>query len=135
MIVEPVEYTFGGPTFIIRHWIVASKVLNFLHKNPVAIFSLKDESYVQCLGDPSRLIVEARECKEDGSFTHWVFGLGNPSIEMDVIEGGSVGPVELHRSQVLTIEDARRILKQFLETRTFPDEYHREDVSERFREL
>lgn len=86
------------------------------------MFELPDGSYVQCRGRKTALTVEARECRPDGSFTHWVFGRGDLTGQP-----GWVGPrenrVQLDTSQVLTLRDARLIIRQFLETRTFPTQF------------
>lgn len=117
----------------IRDWDTANKLLSYLEpeRRPFAIFTLPDNSYVQCLGSKRRLIVEAREYHSNGSFTHWVFGRGTPLRE-PVVVAVSTGTVTVDISQVLAMRDARQIMRQFLETRTFPPAYHRQDVTTRF---
>ena len=117
----------------IRDWETANKLLSYLDPNlrPFAILTLPDNSYVQCLGCKRRLTVEAREYRPDGSFKHWVFGRSLPQSEPVRIEV-STGVVTIDATQQLTMRDARIIIRQFLETQTFPNKYHREDVTERY---
>jgi hypothetical protein len=133
---EPVHYSRADcPTgWKIRDWETANKLLNYFgpDRRPFAIFTLPDNSYVQALGAKRRLTVEAREYHTDGSFTHWVFGRGAPVGTPERVEV-STGPVTVDETQLLAMRDARVIIKQFLETRTFPSSYHRQDVTERFK--
>jgi hypothetical protein len=121
------------PGWHIQDWETANKLLTYLdpERRPFAIFTLPDNSYVQCLGSKRRLTVEAREYRPDGSFKHWVFGRGRPTSEPVQIEV-STGSASIDLTQQLTMRDARVIMRQFLETRTFPETYHREDITERF---
>jgi hypothetical protein len=134
MFTEPVHYQRNDtPGWNIRDWATANRLLRYFDPErwPFATFTLQDNSYVQCLGGKRRLTVEAREYRPDGSFTHWVFGRGRPLCESVSIEV-STGAVTIDVTQQLTMRDARVIMRQFLETRTFPDTYHREDVTQRF---
>lgn len=135
MFPEPVHYsrTDSPVGWKIRDWETANKLLSYLdpERRPFAIFTLPDNSYAQCLGSKRRLTVEAREYRSDGSFAHWVFGRGAPLREPQEISA-STGPVTVDVSQVLAMRDARIIIRQFLETRTFPASYHRQDVTSRF---
>jgi hypothetical protein len=134
MFPDPVHYSRNdSPGWKIRDWETANKLLSYLEPNrrPFAIFTLPDNSYVQCLGSKTRLTVEAREYQHDGSFTHWVFGRGAPVRAPERIEV-STGTVTVDASQILALRDARLIIRQFLETRTFPTAYDRQDITERF---
>ena len=118
----------------IRDWETANKLLSYFEpkRRPFAIFTLADNSYVQCMGAKTRLTVEAREYHTDGSFTHWVFGRGAPAGTPERIEV-STGAVTVDTTQLLVMRDARLIIRQFLETRTYPTTYYRQDVTERFK--
>jgi len=134
---EPVHYSRTDCTvgWKIKDWDTANKLLSYLepdHRH-FAIFELPDRSFAQCLGRKTALTVEAREFHEDGTFTHWVFGKGPLTGETTQV-GGDAGVVTVGTSQVLKMRDARVILRQFLETRTFPEQYERQDVTERFAE-
>ena len=135
MFPEPVHYSRTDcPTgWKIRDWETANKLLSYFEpeRRPFAIFTLPDNSYVQCLGAKTCLTVEAREYHQDGSFTHWVFGRGALIGSSERIEV-STGDVTVDASQLLSMRDARVIIRQFLEARMFPAVYHRHDVTERF---
>lgn len=79
----------------------------------------------------SQLTVEARVYVSDGSFKHWIFGKGLPQREPVAIVVSS-GTLSVDVSQILTMRQAKPIIRQFLEKRTFPAEYHRQDVTARF---
>lgn len=117
----------------IRDWDTANKLLDYLEPERLhfASFTLPDDSYVQCIGKKTALAIEAREYFEDGSFTHWVFGKG-ALVGREVRVGGTPGTVGVDESQVLKMRDARRVIRQFLETRTYPDQYAKQDISARF---
>lgn len=130
----PVHFSRNdSPGWKIRDWETANKLLSYLelNKRPFAIFSLPDESYIQCLGEKTRLTVEARVYRADRLFSHWVFGRGVPTGTVEAIEVSS-GVITVDRSQLLKLSDARIIIRQFLETQTFAPEYHRLEVTHRF---
>jgi hypothetical protein len=135
MFPEPVHYSRADcpAGWKIRDWETANKLLSYFdsERRPFAIFALPDNSYVQCLGTKTRLTVEARVFRSDGSFTHWVFGRGEPVGSQERIEVSS-GVTVVDSTQLLAMRDARLIIRQFLETRTFPADYYRQDVTERF---
>jgi hypothetical protein len=135
MFPEPVHYsrTDCPAGWKIPDWDTANKLLSYLEpeRRPFAIFTLSDKSYVQCFGAKMRLTVEAREYHQDGLFTHWVFGRGTLIGHSERIESAT-GDVTVDASQLLLMRDARVIIRQFLEARTFPAVYHRQNVSERF---
>jgi len=131
---HPVHYSGADSSnWTIENWKAANGILSCLDptRRPFAIFSLPDESYIQCLGSKKRLLIEAREYRADGSFTHWIIGRGRPQREPVVIEV-STGTITVDVSQVLTMRHARVIIRQFLETRTFPSAYHLQDITGRF---
>jgi hypothetical protein len=135
---EPVHYSrTDNAGWIIRDWATANKLLSYLEPEEryFAVFTLPDYSYVQCYGCKTSLTVEARTQHTDGTFAHWVFGAG-PLRGIQVPVGLPVGPngprVTVDESQLLTLRDARVIIRQFLNDRTFCDRYHRQDVSARF---
>ena len=134
MFPEPVHYSrTDSPGWKIRDWETANQLLSYLEPElrPFAIFTVPDNSYVQCLGTKKRLTVEVRAYHQDGSFTHWVFGRGALTGSSERIEV-STGHVTVDASQLLTMRDARLIIRQFLEARTFPTRYLRQDVTEHY---
>ena len=131
---EPVHYSrTDSPGWKIKDWDTANTLLSYLEPNKrhFAIFELPDHSYAQCLGQKTALTVEIREYHPDGSFTHWIFGKDKPTGEMTQV-GGDAGIVNIDSSQVLKMRDARLIIRQFLEERTFPEKYQKLDITERF---
>lgn len=134
MFPEPVHYSrTDSPGWKIRDWDSANSLLGYLEptRRPFAIFELSDSSYVQCFGSKTRLTVEAREISPGGAFTHWVFGKGIPTgVTVDVESSTAV--VTVDETQVLAMRDARLIIRQFIESRSFPLRYHRVDISSRF---
>ncbi len=106
-------------------------------ENYFAVFSLPDEDYVQMYGDAERMTVEARVYEKDGAFTHYVVGKGKLAKRLAYF-GPANGPngerVWADESQVLTLDDARNIVREFLFHRKFSAGYVAEDVTERFLE-
>jgi len=135
MFPEPVHYSRADcpAGWKIRDWDTANKLLSYFdtERRPFAIFTLPDNSYVQCLGAKTRLTVEAREYHSNGSFTHWVFGRNAPIGVQEQIKV-STGITTVDTTQLLAMRDARSIIRQFLETRTFPANYYRHDITSRF---
>jgi len=134
---ERVHYSRTDDTagWDIGDWETANNLLAQLdpQRRHYAIFELPDGSYVQCLGSKKALTVEARAYHAGGRFTHWVFGKGAP-CGLRTEAGGRLGIVTIDRTQVLQMRDARLIIRQFLETRTFPKQYHQQDVTGRMAE-
>jgi hypothetical protein len=119
----------------ISNWEAANNLLGGFDpaRRHYSIFDLPDGSYVQCLGTKKALTVEARLYGSGAKFTHWVFGKGTPcGLRTQV--GTELGTVTVDRTQVLKMRDARLIIPQFLETRAFPLQYYRQDITERFAE-
>lgn len=135
---EPVRYSRSDcPSgWSISNWQTANKLLSYLDpdRRHFATFDLQDGSYVQCLGCKKALTVEARIYRPDGTFTHWVFGKGSLDGQMTRV-GSRLGMVTVDRSQVLQMRDARLIVRQFLETRTFPERFSQLDITNRFANL
>ncbi len=110
-------------------------LLDTLHPKERCFFSLTDTrtgSYVQVAGARRRLTVEARQCTRTG-FTHSVLGR-RPRNAKGAHINCRVGPIHLVRSQVLTLDDAKRVFRQFLETGGIPPGYELEDVSSRYQD-
>jgi len=131
---ERVRYSRPGadPGWYIKDWETANKLLGFLNpdKNNFAIFDLADGSYIQCLGSKTALTVEARIYERE-QLRHWVFGKGAPTGQK-VAVGGTAGQVIVDSTQSLQMRDARRIIRQFLMSRSFSREYFAQEVTERF---
>ena len=117
----------------IPDWDTANTLLGFLDpdRRHFAIFTLADNCYVQCLGRKTALTVEARVYSDSPTFRHFVFGKGDPTGETTTV-GNTENGVTIDASQLLKMRDARLIIRQFLETRTFHDRYTATDVTSRF---
>ena len=117
----------------IPDWDTANTLLGYLDpaRRHFAIFALNDNCYVQCLGRKTALTVEARVYSDSNKFQHFVFGKGDPTGETTTV-GNTENVVTVDTSQVLKMRDARLIIRQFLETRTFHDRYTATDVTSRF---
>ncbi|MFO1486948.1 MAG: hypothetical protein U1F65_00580 [Verrucomicrobiota bacterium] len=117
----------------IENWETANKLLGCLgvKNRDYAIFALPDDSYIQCLGSKTALTVEARIYHPDRSFKHIVFGKG-PLTGQRTTVGKETGFVTIDTSQRLKMRDARLIIRQFLESRTFPENFSQLDITDRF---
>jgi hypothetical protein len=135
MFPERVHYSRAdGSGWPIKDWDTANHLLGYLDptRNHFVIFELPGQSYIQCLGSKTALVVECRESRTNGSFTHWVFGKSSLTGTTSTV-GPETNVVTVDSSQVLSMRDARVLIRQFLETRTFHDRYTRTDVSSRFK--
>ena len=125
------EGTSGWP---VKSWETANALLSYLQpvNRSFASFTIAGGSYVQCAGAKTRLTVEVRIVREDGSFTHLVFGKGQLQQRVELI-ASSAGHVTVDASQVLKMRDARLIIREFVEHQRLHAGYLCEDVTSRFR--
>lgn len=124
----------GSPGWQLRSWEDATNLLSYLKPDgpSSATFTLDAGSYVQCAGSKTRLTVEARVLDSTGAFSHYVLGKGSLKGIVETIEC-TVGPINVDESQVLTLRDARKIIRYFVEEDSgFPEDYYAQDVSSRF---
>lgn len=131
---ERVHYSRAdGAGWPIKDWATANQLLGYLNavRNHFVVFELPDHSYIQCLGSKTALTVECRQFGTNSSFSHWVFGKGQLTGKSTSV-GPETDAVSVDESQVLALRDARVLIRQFLETRTFPERYTRTDVSFKF---
>ncbi|KMQ52237.1 hypothetical protein CHISP_0918 [Chitinispirillum alkaliphilum] len=108
-------------------------LLNTLHPKRRCFFSLTElltGSYVQVAGAPLRLTVEARQYRQNG-FRHYVMG-DYPRKEDSAYINCRVGPIYILQSQMLILEDARRIFVQFLSNAELIEGFDLQDVTLRF---
>jgi len=78
------------------------------------IFTLSNGDYVQCAGSKDALVAEARLAASTSSPKHVRFGLGIRSGNKKTIHC-NVGPIYVDETQVLRIEDAKAICREFIE--------------------
>ncbi|MFP4164630.1 MAG: hypothetical protein ACLFQB_08720 [Chitinispirillaceae bacterium] len=108
-------------------------LLDTLHPTDRCFFSLAEVStgsYVQAAGARLRLTVEARLC-EKGGFRHYVLGT-NPRNERTAYINCRVGPIHVMQSQMLVLDDARKIFARFLKRAELIKSYDLQDVTSRF---
>ncbi len=101
----------------LKSWDSANKLLGYQNADgpSFTIFTLDNGSYVQCAGGKRRLTVECRVFDLNGEFRHYRFGKGDPNDSVAVIEC-ACGPIRVSESQVLTMRDARLIIRHFVES-------------------
>jgi hypothetical protein len=95
------------------------------------ILEIESGDYIQCAGIKKRLTVETRRYNADKQFRHMVWGKGSLTGFPEQIECAE-GNIEVDRSQVLTMRDARLLIAAFLEGDEVPIRYQRTDISHRF---
>ncbi|NRR93381.1 hypothetical protein HSX10_17540 [Winogradskyella undariae] len=87
--------------------------------------------YIQCAGNPSMLTVEFR-LNSKPNFKHYVLGKGKDKSPMKVswiALQNNVGPIMVHKEEVLNIKDAEWIFKEFFENQTIPTELNKRNVT------
>lgn len=129
MFPEQVHYSRAdGNGWKIKDWETANKLLSYLNpeKNIFVIFELSDNSYIQCFGSKTELTVEARVYENQKNYEHWVFAKGELNHKK-VKLGKEDNFVEVDSSEVLKMRDARIIIKQFLEERSFTEKYSKHE--------
>jgi len=106
--------------------------INGIHpiKNSYYVVNKPNGDYVQFAGTKGRLVAEARTY-EGEKFTHYIIGYDTEPGLVEKVEC-NVGPIRVNQNQVLTIVDAKRIIKAFCEDMEWPEEYKLTDVTERF---
>ncbi|MDG5816843.1 hypothetical protein QA601_17230 [Chitinispirillales bacterium ANBcel5] len=108
-------------------------LLDTLHPKSRCFFSLTEihtGSYVQVAGARLRLTVEARQYAQNG-FRHYVMG-DYPRKEDSAYINCRVGPIYVLQSQMLVLDDARRIFVQFLNNAKLIEGFDLQDVTSRF---
>lgn len=94
------------------------------------IFTLEDGCYIQCAGGKKRLTVEARIVIEDKDFKHYRFGKGGLVNNNEIIEC-NCGPIKVDLTQILTIKDARILIREFIENnKNLSEKYIATDITE-----
>ncbi len=99
-------------------------------KNSYYVVNKPNGDYVQFAGARNRLVAEVRTF-EDKKFTHHIIGYDTESGPVERVEC-NVGPIRVNQNQVLTIADAKRIIKAFCKDMQWPEEYKLTDITDRF---
>ncbi|MFW6254033.1 MAG: hypothetical protein ACOC41_03795 [Chitinivibrionales bacterium] len=108
-------------------------LLDTLHPKHRAFFSLTElytGCYVQVAGARLRLTVEARKFQSK-NFRHYVFGVF-PRDERGAYINCRVGPITIYKSQMLVLNDAKKIFLHFLRSGELVDGFDLQDVTARF---
>ncbi|UTW49281.1 hypothetical protein [Bacterioplanoides sp. SCSIO 12839] len=125
------EGTTGWP---IKSWEDANKLLSYQKAEgpSFTVFTIKNGSYVQCAGGKKRLVVEARVFESSGGYKHYRFGKGQSVGDDEVVEC-NCGPITTDASQVLTMKDARLIIRHFVENNgEIISKYYANDITHNF---
>jgi hypothetical protein len=96
-------------------------------------FVLSDTAgnYVQTAGASYKAIVEWRQMREDGKFSHFV--LGHPDRESKATSiYSSIGILKLHENEIFALDEVLEIFHSFYDHRTVPDRFTRRDDTARF---
>jgi hypothetical protein len=111
-------------------------ILNTIDPDHKAYFILTDEfgSYIQCAGSKDKLTVELREIK-DNKFKHYVIRKRDNKISFTSIWtqiNCRVGPIRIHETEVLNIEDAIDLFNVFLRRKEISSKYKKRNVTKQF---
>jgi hypothetical protein len=88
-------------------------------------------SYVQTAGASYKAIVEFRQVRRDGSFSHFVLGHPDRAKKPTTIYS-SVGILHLNENEIFALPDILEIFRAFYDRRTIPDRFERRDDTARF---
>jgi hypothetical protein len=118
---------------ITNNWDIIENEMRKIDPKEYCYFILSDDenSYVQTTGSKLQLTVEYRKTVLI-EFKHFVLGIG----KMRKNEIGitcSVGPVIVKGHEVLNIDNAIEVFKEFFANKTIPDQYILREVTDMFR--
>ena len=85
----------------------------------------------QCAGQPKMLTVEYR-LNSKPNFKHYVIGKGKDKSPMKVswiALQNNVGPIMVHKEEVLNLKDAELIFKEFFENQTIHSDLNKRNVT------
>ncbi len=122
----------GTHGWVLDSWNDANHLLGYQKVDgpSYAIFTLDDGSYIQCAGGKKRLTVEARIIIEDKKFKHYRFGKSELKNDKGIIEC-NCGPIKVDLTQVLTMKDARILIREFVENnKKLSEKYIATDITE-----
>jgi hypothetical protein len=121
------EGVHGWP---LQSWDDANHLLGYQKAEgpSFTIFTRGDGSYIQCAGGKKRLTVEARIIENDKTVKHYRFGKGKPVNSVESI-ACNCGPIEVDSSQILTMKDARILIRDFVENSRFSQKYSTTEIT------
>ena len=119
------------------NWLAIEESLfrmNSDSKSYVVLTDPESGSYIQCAGSVKRLSIELR-IYSNQTFKHYVIGKSkfiNPlSVSWATIEC-RVGPIRVHDSEVLTIDDACKLFSKFYAGIDTPPDYSKRNVTKMY---
>ena len=100
-------------------------------KSYVVLTDIESRSYLQCAGSPTRLSIELR-IYSNQTFKHYILGKSkNKSpllVTWSTIEC-KVGPIRIHDTEVLTMNDALKLFSKFYTDIDVPTDYSKRNVT------
>ena len=103
-------------------------------KSYVVLTDLESGSYLQCEGSTTRLSIELR-IYTNQTFKHFVIGKTRNKSPLSVTWSSiecKVGPIQVHDSEILTIDDALKIFSRFYTVKDAPDDYSKRNVTKMY---
>ena len=91
--------------------------------------------YIQCAGHESALTIEYRINLRPG-FKHFVIGKGENKSPLKVnwrILNTKVGEIMVHEEEVLKLEDAKIVFKEFFENNRIPENLNKRNITKMFK--
>ena len=95
------------------------------------LFREGSRSYVQTAGASYKALVEFRQVKPDGSFSHYVLGRpgGDPTPTSIY---SSIGTLHLNQNEIFKLPEILEIFRAFYDGRTVPGYLARRDITAQF---
>ncbi len=94
-------------------------------------------SYIQCAGSKERLTIEIREYENKKDFKHFVIGKDEDISPLKTVWTQiecRVGPIRIHDSEVLNINDAIVVFQAFFKKEKLPMIYKKRNVTRQHNE-
>ena len=133
---EAIYQREGTPGWKIKSWDDANTLLGYVKPEgpSSACFTIANQNYVQCAGSKKRLTVEARIYVDEETFVHYCFGKGDLLGKEETIDC-NVGEIVRDSSQVLSMRDARLIIRHFVENNgALLEKYVTHDITKMFQQ-
>jgi hypothetical protein len=108
---------FDGKDLANPDWSKIEQCLKQINRDKNCYFILTADSgnYIQCAGSYDEISIEYRELSKNG-FKHYVLGMGHIESPLKTIWhtiNCKIGPIRIHKNEVLTLEDALATFKFF----------------------
>jgi len=129
---------FGGRSLVDPSWSKIELGLKQIdeRKNSYCILTADSGSYLQCAGGQNEVSIEYREILK-GGFNHYVLSRGPIERPLKTVWHNincNVGPIRVHRNEVLTLEDAMIAFKFFLINSNVPPDFNKRNVTKQMTE-